>query len=298
MMKMDFTDVDEFVSMFPDEIETLKNLMTWGCLKQSMKCDSCGDEMKIVLSMKKKVFRCNRNRCEKKEASCRSGSLFFGSKLPCRTIMKIARSWIQGESRDAAARSTKKNTETITRWYTNFREVVAGVLRTSEVKIGGPGVVVEVDETKLGKPKYHRGHRVEGVWVVFGLERTEERRAFCVQVPCRDGETLERIISTFVAEGSIVYTDGWKGYTGIASNCNVQHYTVNHSRFFKDPDTGICTNGVEGLNCALKESVLRQHRTEDRVSGCLAEFTWKRANKNRLCEAFIEALKINLEMFQ
>jgi hypothetical protein len=34
------------------------------------------------------------------------------------------------------------------------------------VKIGSPGIVVEVDETKLGKRKYHRGHRVEGVWVV------------------------------------------------------------------------------------------------------------------------------------
>jgi hypothetical protein len=32
--------------------------------------------------------------------------------------------------------------------------------------------IVEVDESKFGKRKYHRGHRVEGVWVIGGVERT------------------------------------------------------------------------------------------------------------------------------
>jgi hypothetical protein len=28
------------------------------------------------------------------------------------------------------------------------------------------GIIVEVDETKLGKRKYYRGHRVVKVWVI------------------------------------------------------------------------------------------------------------------------------------
>jgi hypothetical protein len=40
--------------------------------------------------------------------------------------------------------------------------------------IGGDNIVVEIDGSKLGKRKYHRGHRVEGVWVVGGIERTHE----------------------------------------------------------------------------------------------------------------------------
>jgi len=56
------------------------------------------------------------------------------------------------------------NKNTVTGWYLAFRELVACSLRVREQKIGGPGVIVQVDETKLGTVKYHRGHR----WRVFG----------------------------------------------------------------------------------------------------------------------------------
>jgi len=39
------------------------------------------------------------------------------------------------------------------------------VVEEESEPIGGPGKVVEVDESKFGKRKYHRGHRVDGVWV-------------------------------------------------------------------------------------------------------------------------------------
>ena len=33
------------------------------------------------------------------------------------------------------------------------------------------GEVVEVDESKFGKRKYHNGRRVDGVWVFGGIDR-------------------------------------------------------------------------------------------------------------------------------
>ena len=36
-------------------------------------------------------------------------------------------------------------------------------------QIGGPGVVVEIDGSKFGKQKYHKAHRVDGVWVLERL---------------------------------------------------------------------------------------------------------------------------------
>jgi hypothetical protein len=38
-------------------------------------------------------------------------------------------------------------------------------------KIGGPGKVVEIDESKFGRRKHHRGHPVKGQWVFGGVER-------------------------------------------------------------------------------------------------------------------------------
>jgi hypothetical protein len=38
-------------------------------------------------------------------------------------------------------------------------------------KIGGPGTIVEMDESKFGKRKYNRGRRVVGKWVLGKIER-------------------------------------------------------------------------------------------------------------------------------
>ena len=37
-------------------------------------------------------------------------------------------------------------------------------------RIGGKGVKVLIDEAKLGKRKYNRGHRVNMVWIFRGIE--------------------------------------------------------------------------------------------------------------------------------
>jgi transposase-like protein len=70
--------------------------------------------------------------------------------------------------------------------------------------------VVKVDKTKLGKIKYNRRHRVDGVWIVCGVKKLLNQKVFCVFVESRDAKTLEKIISDHVLEGSIVYTDLWR----------------------------------------------------------------------------------------
>ncbi len=66
---------------------------------------------------------------------------------------------------------------------------------------------MEIDESKFGKRKHHRGHRVQGVWVVGGVERTADRKLFAVTVEDRSARTLLQIIVDNVAPGSILYTD-------------------------------------------------------------------------------------------
>jgi hypothetical protein len=51
-----------------------------------------------------------------------------------------------------------------------IRHLLANYLNIEKVQIGGSHIIIEIDETKLGKRKYHRGHIVGGVWVVVGVE--------------------------------------------------------------------------------------------------------------------------------
>ncbi|KRH91877.1 putative transposable element, partial [Pseudoloma neurophilia] len=118
--------------------------------------------------------------------------------------------------------------------------------------IGGDDVIVEIDESKFGKRKYNRGHRVEGQWVLGIVERTEKRRIILIPVERRDSKTLTDIIRKYVHPLSIILTDKWKGYNELKKYFK-DHKTVNHSKNFKDPETGVHTNTIEGNWSPLKK---------------------------------------------
>ena len=77
----------------------------------------------------------------------------------------------------------------------------------SKTMIGGPGVEVEVDESKFVKPKYHRGHRVGTKdWVLGGIEKLTrpnelKKRYFMVIVEDHIRATIEPIFRQYIQEG-------------------------------------------------------------------------------------------------
>lgn len=46
-------------------------------------------------------------------------------------------------------------------WDGHCRDVCIDICFTNGEAIGGPNIEVEIDESKIGKRKYHRGHYVE-----------------------------------------------------------------------------------------------------------------------------------------
>lgn len=136
-------------------------------------------------------------------------------------------------------------------------------------RLGGPGIIVEIDESKFGKRKYHRGHGVDGVWMLGMVEKTPERRIILIHVPVRNRATLERIIMKYVRHGSTVRTDKWGGYARLSSLGYI-HETVNPS--FKDPVTGAHTNTIEGNWSPLKRFVPPRCRTRQKIDIYLAMF--------------------------
>ena len=73
---------------------------------------------------------------------------------------------------------------TIVDWCYFSRKVCLTILEEESQPIGGEGKIVEIDESKFGKRKYHRGRRVEGVWVFGGIERGS-KKCFMVSVEDR-----------------------------------------------------------------------------------------------------------------
>jgi transposase-like protein len=165
------------------------------------------------------------------------------------------------------------------------------MLDSDDTLIGGQGIVVQVDETKMGKRKHHRGHRVDGAWVIVGVELTENRRVFAEVVEDRSSDTIIRVLSGHIAQGSILHTDCWRGYTCLSQVFGIEHMTVNHSIGFKDEQTGVHTNHVEGTNYALKRSIPPRCRTSSLLQPMLSEFIWRRKNVATLWSSFIDVLK-------
>ena len=166
--------------------------------------------------------------------------------------------------------------QTVVDWYNIIRDICAQYFIDHPAIIGGPGVEVEIDESKFGKRKYNRGRQVEGHWVFGGTERITGE-CFLVEVEHRDAATLIPLIQHHIRPGSIIYSNEWKSYTSITATTGMLHETVNHSLPFVDPTTGAHTQGVEAMWSSCKR-LMREERTmhSKLFDTYLPEFMWRR----------------------
>jgi transposase-like protein len=198
--------------------------------------------------------------------------------------------WINGDTHTSMKTKGGHSDKTVTQLVADANDMVSNMLNVENTKIGGQGIIVEIDETKLAKRKYNRGHRVEGVWVVGGVERTPARRLFAVPVETRDATSLRNVIEEHVLPGSIIHTDCWKGYNFLDESSAYTHRTVNHSRGFKDPVSGIHTNSIEGTWASIKAMIPKRCRSNRALGDRLDVVIWRRQNESRLWCALLEAL--------
>jgi len=101
------------------------------------------------------------------------------------------------------------SSKTLTDWASFCREVTYDAMVVRKVQIGGYGHTVEIDESKFGRRKHHRGHRVEGQWVFGGYER-ETGNCFMVPVENRNAATLLAVIKEWIKPGTTIISDCWK----------------------------------------------------------------------------------------
>ena len=292
---------DEFFRMFPTDETCTQYLLDAGVFFNNMVCQNCHKPMKLSIQQEK--WRCNGNKCNKK-ISIRQKSFFSRSHLSCKTILNIARKWLNNESVTSTINSTGCAKQTITNFFHDFRQLVSDHPHHEDYIIGGEDIIVKVDESKISKRKYHRGHHVEGAWLLGGVERTAERKVFLVEVPDRRAETLLTELGRYIKPGSIVYSDMFSSYFKISETLPFSHLSVNHSKEYvrlieEEAEDGwilvtkIHTNTIEGTWAGLKLAIPKRNRTKN-IEEHLFEFIWRRKNKKILWKALIAALKSNM----
>ena len=218
-------------------------------------------------------------------------SFFSQCKLPCNEIMSLAYAWLTGATHTMLCHIGGHSKNTVTAFMRYFRELIATDVSEDLCMVGGPNLTVEIDESKLARRKYNRGHRVNGCWVVGSVERGPEKRFFVCSVADRTAETLKMIIRSHVRPGSVIVTDCWRGYDWLDDDPDYAHMKVNHSIGFRDEETGAHTNTIEGNWAGLKLKIPKRNRTEgEEVDLHLLGFIWRRQNRDSLWISFITAL--------
>jgi transposase-like protein len=272
------------IDVFSTEQGAIRYLQDKGLIASDV-CIICGS--KASLRIDKKLFRCTKHNC-RKQWSCMKFTFFAKTKMNINKILFLVYHWLAGVSRDSIVRIGGFSSATVTDFFGHIRELVADALDDEDIVVGGPGIVVEIDESKFGKRKQNRGHHVEGAWVLGGVERTEERKVFLRVVEKRDAHTLRSVILRHVLQGSIIITDFWRGYLGLEEHGYI-HQRVNHSESFVNAENGACTNTIEGTWSGIKRAIPVRNRTMT-CGNHLWEFIWRRRHSDDLWQGFLDAL--------
>lgn len=261
--------------------EVLKWVMKEGMIARKMECCKCGSDMQLKERERKTdgfewiCKKRGKNGAHEISRSVRRGSWFERSHMSFCEILRLTSMWFGKAKQKYVRRVCGIAKETATDWYSFNREVCMVRMMSDDMcdKLGGPGKIVEIDESLFGKMKYGRGRPVNGKWVFGGVERGSSKCFFRV-VPDRSKETLFPIIRDWVLPGTTIISDCWAAYKCLEDE-GFQHLSVNHSLTFVDPETGAHTNAIEGTWSGIKKDLPRKHE-KNNFDSYLAEYMWRR----------------------
>lgn len=204
-----------------------------------MKCTPCKDRSDGL------KFEC-RDKGTKRhrmEIRIRENTWFEKSNMSLEEVLKFTYWQSIGLTQDQIMLQLRISSSTVVGWCMFCREVCEVLIEKQSQTIGGQGKRVQIDESKVGKRKYHKGHYVEGQWVFVGIEE-DSRKCFIVAVEGRSEATLLELIKKWILPGTEIISDCWKAYYNLDKH-GYTHKTVNHAHEFKNED-GDHTNKIEG----------------------------------------------------
>ena len=315
----DITYFEAIEKLYKKDTAAIKLLREHGVLPMSCKCPNCDRDLRYY--EKERMWRCTsskKNPVSKKREYCaykisdNSGTFLGQVRIPAWKVVLFVNSWLRKSYSVALIKNNLNLSGTTIVDFRSFcSEVTDHWLDYTLEPIGGPGIIVEIDETVCVKRKYNRGRVLQEIWIIGGIERISKkcfvkvlleeldlaeltRDQRLIRRLRRDKETLMPIIQQYIKPGSIINSDGWGAYVDLG-NLGYEHNVVIHERNFLNPDDpNIHTQTIERLWRDLKEWVKRSGMRAAYMRQYLSRwhFLRQRSHKRCLHDFLIEAAKL------
>lgn len=216
------------IILFDNYLNTLTFLQTHNVIPTVLNCTSCLKP--ASLNPSKTLWRCQKvhvhngekRRCVFKQ-SITTNTWMANSNLCITTICKIVALYllIPPPHQTFMQNELHLQPHTVVKWVTHIRKLEhQWCLNQLPQTLGGPGVIVEVDEAKFGHRKYQKGRAIDGDWILGGIERGTGA-IFLEKVDNRTQATLMEVLHRRLAPGTIVYSDCWRRYNPLNREGNI-----------------------------------------------------------------------------
>lgn len=271
---MEFKSYNNLCRYLNNEDIALEFAINKNLIKTTRICQ-CGGILNWYKENRKKygyIFRCSKSKslCGK-QYSILHGTWFWNSNMSLiDQILIIYAYCLELTSLQFCGMFGINSSHTIADWQNYFRDICTIYINEMpNRKIGGVGLTVEIDESKIYKRKNHTGrltaHESHSDWVFGGICRETKDAFFCI-VEDRTENTLIQKILENVELGSHIVSDCWRSYTNILNHGYI-HSTVNHSENFLNPaNLNIHTQTIERAWRGLKDNIPKSSRYETRLS--------------------------------
>jgi len=264
----------EFLAQFPTEESCLDHLfqVRYG---KDFNCPKCSRPAKYSRVKSRRAYQCNW--CAH-QVYPTAGTPFDRTRTPLRDWFFVMFQFTASRNGVAAKEVQRQlgvTYKTAWRMCHEIREYM-GDVDGSDI-VGGPGEIVELDETYVGgKPRGLGAGKISpNKMLVLGMM---ERGGNLVTkiIPDRKRASIWPAVSESVAPGSILHTDELASYGSISLR-GFRHQTVNHSEGTYVSPKGVTVNGIEGAWSALKRGIngTHIHVSAKHLSKYLGEFEFR-----------------------
>jgi transposase len=244
----------QFQADFPTEEICLDHLMQ-NRFGMEHECGSCARPAKFYRVRARRSYACEWCGFQ---VFPTSGTPFDRTRTPLRDwfyVMFLFTTTRNGVAAKRVERELGVTYKTAWRMCHQIRAYMASL--DGDAPLGGPGEIVEIDESYIGGRREGRGNYRDGKTLVLGfLER--DGVVMTKPVPNNRKTTLLPQIVANVVPGSVLHTDELMTYRNLPK-MGFEHHTTNHSRKQYVGPTGGHVQSLEGFWAQLKRGINGTH---------------------------------------